>query len=110
MNKKENLNGLIEKGKLHIEDGIVINLDTGYVFGGAISEHKNELASEFNEVMENMCRSTKEKYKLFEKLMRTQLEHPKLKSLAEKLKKCIANTQLYAFFNETRNILTFIDN
>lgn len=85
-------------------------MDTGYIFGGGLSEQKNELATELNDVMENMCRSTKEKYKLFEKLMRTQLEHPKLKSLSEKLKKCISNTQLFAFFNETRNVLSFIDN
>ncbi len=37
MNKKLNLAGLIEKAKLTIADGIVINLDTGLVFGGGLS-------------------------------------------------------------------------
>lgn len=59
MNKKENLNGLIEKGKLQIEDGIVINLDTGFVFGDGMSQGKNRLAEELNEVVEEMCRTQK---------------------------------------------------
>jgi hypothetical protein len=36
MNKKLNLAGVIEKAKLNINDGIVINLDTGLIYGGAI--------------------------------------------------------------------------
>lgn len=33
MNKKPNFQGMIEDGKLKSEDGVVFNLDTGYIFG-----------------------------------------------------------------------------
>jgi hypothetical protein len=36
MNKKLNLTGLIEKAVLSVSDGIIINLDTGLIFGGGI--------------------------------------------------------------------------
>lgn len=48
MNKKLNLMGLLEKAKLHIPDGIVINLDTGLIFGGGLNSHINELANKLN--------------------------------------------------------------
>lgn len=44
MNKKLNLAGLIEKAKLNIADGVVINLDTGLVFGGAMNQQLNSIA------------------------------------------------------------------
>lgn len=49
MNKKLNLMGLIEKGKLQVKDGIIINLDTGLIFGGGINKKLNEIAFRFNE-------------------------------------------------------------
>ena len=36
MNRKENLAGMIEKGKTHINDGIIVNLDTGLIYGQGI--------------------------------------------------------------------------
>jgi hypothetical protein len=48
MNKKLNLMGLIEKAMLKVPDGIVINLDTGLIFGGGISNELNELALKIN--------------------------------------------------------------
>ena len=109
MNKKENLNGLIEKGKLQIEDGIVINLDTGFIFGGAINPAKNSFAEELNEIMDHACRTQKDKYKLFEKLLRSQIENHRLKQLAEKIKFCLDNTQLYSFYNENQTVLSFAE-
>ena len=41
MNKKLNLAGMIEKAKLSISEGVVINLDTGLVFGGSINSKLN---------------------------------------------------------------------
>jgi hypothetical protein len=31
------LAGMIEKGKILIQDGVIINLDTGLIYGGGLS-------------------------------------------------------------------------
>lgn len=48
MNRKLNLAGLIEKAKITVNEGIVINLDTGLVFGGALSPKLNDIALSLN--------------------------------------------------------------
>lgn len=48
MNKKMNLMGLIEKAKLDVQDGIIINLDTGLIFGGGIDHNLTEIAIKIN--------------------------------------------------------------
>lgn len=39
---------MIEKAKLDIPDGIVINLDTGLIFGGGLKERQIGLAQKLN--------------------------------------------------------------
>lgn len=48
MNKKLNLAGQIEKAKLNITDGVVINLDTGLVFGGAVDPQLTSIGVKLN--------------------------------------------------------------
>lgn len=48
MNRKLNLAGLIEKAKLTINDGIVVNLDTGLVFGAGVNTQLNSIAIKLN--------------------------------------------------------------
>jgi hypothetical protein len=48
MNKKHNLSAQIEKAKLALPDGIVVNLDTGLVFGGGIQPVLTNLAQRIN--------------------------------------------------------------
>lgn len=48
MNRKLNLAGLIEKAKITVNEGIVINLDTGLVFGGALNPKLNAIALSLN--------------------------------------------------------------
>jgi len=50
MNKKLNLAGQIEKAKLTITDGVVINLDTGLVFGGAVDPQLTSIAVKLNNI------------------------------------------------------------
>lgn len=56
MNKKLNLAGLIEKAKLPISDGLVINLDTGLAFGGGINRNLNELSQSINHYRRRLAR------------------------------------------------------
>lgn len=56
MNKKLNLAGLIEKAKLSISDGLVINLDTGLAFGGGIHRNLNELSQSINHYRRKLAR------------------------------------------------------
>jgi len=44
--------GLIDKAKLDIPDGIVINLDTGLIFGGGLNLELNKLGRRFNNYWE----------------------------------------------------------
>lgn len=48
MNRKLDLLGLIEKAKLEVSDGLIINLDTGLAFGGAIDPQLNAWAARLN--------------------------------------------------------------
>lgn len=48
MNKKLNLAGMIQKAKLNIAEGIVINLDTGLVFGGSLNRELTSIAVKLN--------------------------------------------------------------
>lgn len=41
--------GQIEKGKTHIENGIVINLDTGLVYGDGLAEGLTATAITINQ-------------------------------------------------------------
>lgn len=68
MNKKLNLIGLIEKAKLQINDGIIINLDTGLIFGGGLSQKLMEVAYKLNHVKES-CKNPRDVYKLFERMV-----------------------------------------
>lgn len=49
MNKKLDLMALIEKAKIQVKDGIIINLDTGLIFGGGINGKLNEIALRINQ-------------------------------------------------------------
>lgn len=48
MNRKLDLLGLIEKAKLEVPDGLIINLDTGLAFGGAADPQLNAWAARLN--------------------------------------------------------------
>lgn len=48
MNRKLDLLGLIEKAKLEVPDGLIINLDTGFAFGGAADPQLNSWATRLN--------------------------------------------------------------
>lgn len=48
MNRKLDLLGLIEKAKLEVADGLIINLDTGFAFGGAADPQLNSWAVRLN--------------------------------------------------------------
>ncbi len=65
MNKKMNLLGLIEKAKLAVPDGVVVNLDTGLVFGGGIRRELSELALRLNGVRRRFGKGkSRETYKM----------------------------------------------
>ena len=48
MNRKLDLLGLIEKAKLEVSDGLIINLDTGLAFGGAADSQLTAWAARLN--------------------------------------------------------------
>jgi hypothetical protein len=50
MNKKLNLAGQIEKAKLNITDGVVINLDTGLIFGGSVDPQLTAIGVKLNNI------------------------------------------------------------
>eukprot|EP00919_Chromeraceae_sp_WS-2016_P059741 GHVR01141973.1.p1 GENE.GHVR01141973.1~~GHVR01141973.1.p1 ORF type:complete len:105 (+),score=9.83 GHVR01141973.1:729-1043(+) len=100
MNKKLNMMGLIEKGKLDVVDGIVINLDTGLIFGGAVKPHLNEIAMELNQHWDNNCKQVKEEYKLFERMIQGRSESQAVINLWAKIEPLIQNTQLYCYHYE----------
>lgn len=57
MNKKMNLTGLIEKAVLSVSDGIIINLDSGLIFGGGVKTELIELAQRLNSYRKRFSRS-----------------------------------------------------
>lgn len=71
MNKKLNLSGLIEKAKLSINDGIVINLDTGLVFGGGLNPQLNSIALKLNSLgfWSKNTKNMREYYKFVERML-----------------------------------------
>lgn len=71
MNKKLNLAGMIEKAKLSINEGIVINLDTGLVFGGSISSKLNEIAVKLSNLTlwTKLTRNMRDYYKFVERML-----------------------------------------
>jgi hypothetical protein len=68
MNKKLNLLGLIEKAKLAVPDGVVVNLDTGLVFGGGIRKELTDLALRLNALRRRSGKS-RETYMMMEKML-----------------------------------------
>jgi hypothetical protein len=75
MNKKMNLLGLIEKAKLAVPDGLVVNLDTGLVFGGGIRRELTELALRFNGLRRRFGKSkSRETYKMVEKMLQGRFD------------------------------------
>lgn len=75
MNKKMNLLGLIEKAKLAVPDGVVVNLDTGLVFGGGIRRELTELALKFNGLRRRLGKGkSRETYKMLEKMLQGRFD------------------------------------
>ena len=74
MNRKENLAGMIEKGKIVIQDGVIINLDTGLIYGGGLCESVTSAGMVLNEYYENYCRHSKDIFKLFERIFDKSLD------------------------------------
>ena len=76
MHKKTNssLSKKIEKGHVSIQDGIIINLDTGFIYGGAVDQELNNLAVELNKNLEiaNINENPKHTYTFFQKLINFQ--------------------------------------
>ena len=71
MNKKLNLAGLIEKAKLSISEGIVINLDTGLVFGGSLSPELTKIAIKLNNLSlwNKYSKHRRDYYKFVERML-----------------------------------------
>lgn len=84
MNKRPNLQGMIEEGKLKADDTVIFNLDTGYMFGEGLTPSKNKLAADFNGLVVKECRSVKETYQLFSRLIEGNfmLESPELRKVS----------------------------
>jgi hypothetical protein len=69
MNKKLNLVGMIEKAKLNLPDGIVINLDTGLIFGGGIDVKLTQIAQKLNIYRQKYGRYSRDLYKMIERML-----------------------------------------
>ena len=85
MNKKLNLAGLIEKAKLSIAEGIVVNLDTGLVFGGSINSKLNSISVRLNNLnlWKKSSRNMRDYYKFVERMLHGRCESQDIKSLWE---------------------------
>ena len=100
MNKKLNLAGLIEKAKLSISEGIVINLDTGFVFGGSINSKLNQIAVRLNnlELWKKSFRNMRDYYKFVERMLQGRSESPDVRSVWDELLPFVNKTQLYCYY------------
>ena len=104
MNKKLNLGGLIQKAKLSIAEGIVINLDTGLVFGGSLNGRLNSIAVKLNklELWKKNSRNTREYYKFVEKMLSGRGETEDSRNVWRELMQYIQKTQLYCYYLENK--------
>ena len=100
MNKKLNLAGLIEKAKLSISQGIVINLDTGLVFGGSINEKLNEVALKLNDLApwKRGSRNARDYYKFVERMLTNRNDTEAVRQIWSQLLPFIKKTQLYCYY------------
>lgn len=64
MNKKLNLMGMIQKAKLNLPDGIVINLDTGLIFGGGVDVKLTKIAQKLNIYRHKYGKHSRDLYKM----------------------------------------------
>lgn len=100
MNKKLNLAGLIEKAKLSVPDGLVINLDTGLAFGGGIQRNLNELAQSINSYRRRLARP-RQTYKMLDKMLAGRFDNES-RAIWDKLYPFIQHTQAYCYYLENK--------
>ena len=100
MNKKLNLAGLIEKAKLNINDGIVINLDTGLIYGGAVDTQLTSIAVKLNNIAitTKNSKNLRDYYKLVERLSSGRIDSEEGRSAWQSLMVYIRKTQLYCYY------------
>jgi hypothetical protein len=100
MNKKLNLAGQIEKAKLNITDGVVINLDTGLIFGGAVDPQLTAIGVKLNTIALTTKNSKhlRDYYKLTERLLSGRIDSEEGRSAWNSLLSYIRKTQLYCYY------------
>lgn len=101
MNKKMNLLGLIQKAKLTVPDGIVVNLDTGLVFGGGIRKELTELAIKLNALRRRFGKS-RQTYKMVQKMLQGRFDSEEAKEAWHMLRKHLERTQMYCYYLQNR--------
>jgi hypothetical protein len=104
MNKKLDLTGLIEKAKLNISEGIVINLDTGLVFGPSLNPQLNAIAVKLNKLAlwKKHSRSMRDYYKFVERQLAGRGDSEDARAVWNELLVHLKKTQLYCYYLENK--------
>lgn len=102
MNKKMNLMGLIQKAKLQISDGIVVNLDTGLIFGGGINAQLTQIGCRINKYRSKFTKS-RQTYKMIERMLLGKYDSQESRQIWSALKRHLQKTQIYCYYQENRD-------
>ncbi len=97
-NKKVDLLGLIEKGRLKIgSEGVLVNLDTGVAYGGAFNKPMVEIGKDLDSFWKKNEGKTERTYRLVQRMARGQ-SSPEETKIWGKLLELIKGTQLYSCY------------